>query len=95
LEDAENALGERVSRDHRAKDEALRDSFSLVRWCLSVYFQTCAARLASASIPSASFLHRHPLFSIPNFSSYGVTMAWALAAKGDTAASAPCSRYYP
>ena len=95
MEDAENALGERVSRDHRAKDEALRDSFSLVRWCLSVYFQTCAARLASASIPSASFLHRHPLFSIPNFSSYGVTMAWALAAKGDTAASAPCSRYYP
>jgi len=88
LEDAENALGERVSRDHRAKDEALRDLFSMVRWCRSVYFQTWAARLASASIPSTSFLHRHPLLNNPTFTSYLVTMARALAAAGDTAASA-------
>jgi len=88
LEDAEKALGERISRDHRAKDEALRDFFLLVRWCRSVYFQTCAARLDSASVPSTPFLHRHPLLNDPTFTSYRVTMARALAAAGDTAASA-------
>jgi len=40
LKDAEKALGERVSWDHRAKEEALRDFFSLVRWCRSVHLQT-------------------------------------------------------
>jgi len=88
LEDAEKALGERISRDHMVKDEALRDFLALVRWCRSAYFQSWAARLSSASILSTSILHRHPLLNNPTFTSYRVTMARELAAVGDTAASA-------
>lgn len=88
LEDEEQSLAQRVAADPRAEDEALKDFFKVARWMRSVYFQTWAARLATASTPTHSYLKHHPLLRVPAFQSYCKTMAEALKAAGDVAANA-------
>lgn len=88
LEDAEAALSARVSADARATDQALLDFFGLVRLFRSVFFQSWAARLATASIPPSAYVLHHPLLRGPLFAAYRTTMARALAATTDTAAGA-------
>jgi len=88
FEKAEEALGERVAADSSAKDEALWDLFALVRWFRCVYFQTQAARLATASIPPHAYVLRHPLLNTMAFLNYRTLMARTLEAAGETAAAA-------
>lgn len=88
LEAAEAELSARVAADARSQDQALRDFFRLVRLFRSVFFQSWAARLATASAPPTAYALRHPLLRGPRFAEYRSTMHRALAATTDTAAEA-------
>lgn len=85
VEREEQALAAREAADPRAADDALKDFFRLARWLAPIYFQTWAARLATASVPHTSDIHRHPLLSHRVFKTYCATMATALKAAGDVA----------
>jgi len=88
LEAAEKACGARVAANADAADEALNDLNGLIRWVRSVYFQTMAARLGTASIPPTAYMTRLPLFQHPLFPPFRTLMARTLSAAGEVAAAA-------
>jgi len=88
LEAAEKACGARVAANADAADEALNDLNGLIRWVRSVYFQTMAARLGTASIPPTAYMTRLPLFQHPLFPPFRTLMARTLSAAGEAAAAA-------
>jgi len=85
VEREEQALAAREAADPRAAADALTDLFRLARWLAPIYFQTWAARLATASVPPTFYIHRHPLLSHRVIKTYCATMATALKAAGDVA----------
>jgi len=88
LEAAEKAYRARVPASADAADESLKDLFCLIRWVRSVYFQTMAARLATASISPTTYINRLPLLQQPLFPAFRTLMDRTLSDAGEVAAAA-------
>lgn len=82
------ALDARIQADPSAADEALQDFFKLVGLLRSVFFQSWAARLATASAPPGTAVHVHLLITTDTFRSFETTTRAALESAGDCAAAA-------
>jgi len=88
LETEEAALAARMTADANAVDSALSDFFDLIRMLRSVFFQSWAARIATASVPADAAILAHPLLANQDFTSYCTLMRSSLEAAGDVATSA-------
>ena len=88
LEAEENALATRMTADANAVDSALSDFLDIIRMMRSVFFQSWAARIVTASVPADGAILAHPLFANQEFENYCTLMRSALEAAGDVATSA-------
>jgi len=81
-------LAARIAADVNAVDSALRDVFDLILMMRSVFFQSWAARIATASVPPDAAILTHPLLANQKFETYCKIMRSAIEAAGDTTANA-------
>jgi len=88
LEAEEGALAARIAADVNAADSALSDFFDLIRMMRSVFFQSWAARIATASVPPDAAILTHPLLANQQFENYCTLMRSALEVAGDVTANA-------
>lgn len=88
FEAEEGALAARIAADVNAVDSALRDFFDLILMMWSVFFQSWAARIATASVPPDAAILTHPLLANQKFETYCKIMRSALESAGDATASA-------